>query len=935
MVSAENQPFDIQCGSSSSALWDSDDSQDDPTFDPIEGARSRISTLSIKRNPKPARLAKENGAPEVILGQDSCQIGEDIIKAGQLEKLKIEQCKVYLRKHGLRLTGNKDTLIRRIREHLDVVDGGGEQKYPAASFVVNCKGDACTGDVVLFEQNVYEMFNIASRSATGPPSGTRLVAGRIIKESYGAEKQQHTFTIEVLWSKGEKPLPPLHQLLIKGRNLYRLNTMRQKWEDETEREKMLSEKHARGSVARSKREIRMQERAMRSMQKLDRILKAEDRNKQTDVKNTLQTIKQPSKQPPLHDMLRNPLSGELRSCNETTSARQEILVSAQMKPTLDVPLERQPLTVMNHNHSKDPPKLPVSEVQSKFTKPVNTPVHWTGSHYGRTISEVQSKITKPVNNPVHWTGSHYGRNLKHNSFSRPYKPGGYSSNSFTNRSGSSTQTHQGGFHNRGRQNHNAQGNHHKFQGHSSQGTKQPCKYYAAGLCYYGDRCRARNTSQHASVLIQKLRPVSYANQMLPVRPTFAEELFLASGAKEDSFFIPSSSSSKDKEKKMHFCFAPLIIESRRFWFRTYFCMAAEPTNVNEFQELARQALPKMYYDYYAGGAEDQHTLKENVAAFSRINIMPRVLVDVSKIDMSTSILGYKTPTPIMIAPTGLHKLAHPLGEVATAKAAAECNTIMVLSFSSSCRIEDVASSSNAIRFYQVYVYRRRDVSALLVKRAERNGFKAIILTADTPRLGRREADIKNKMISPPLQNLEGLISTDVESENGSNLQAYASATLDDTLSWKDIAWLKSITRLPILIKGILSTDDAIKALEVGVDGIIVSNHGARQLDYSPATITVLEEVVHAVQGKIPVLLDGGVRRGTDIFKALALGAKAVMIGRPVVFGLAAKGESGVKKVISMLKEELEITMALAGCCRLEDITRGHVRTQTDRLRCKI
>ncbi|CAL5355656.1 hypothetical protein CsSME_00007980 [Camellia sinensis var. sinensis] len=173
-------------------------------------------------------------------------------------------------------------------------------------------------------------------------------------------------------------------------------------------------------------------------------------------------------------------------------------------------------------------------------------------------------------------------------------------------------------------------------------------------------------------------------------------------------------------------------------------MASEPVNVNEFQELARRAVPKMYFDFYNGGAEDQHTLRENMEAFRRITFQPRVLVDVSRIDMSTTILGYPTSAPIMIAPTGLHKLARAEGEVATARAAAACNTIMAMSFSADCTVEEVASSCNAIRFFQTYVYKRRDVTAVLVQRAERNGFKAIMLTVDTPRLGRREADIKNK-----------------------------------------------------------------------------------------------------------------------------------------------------------------------------------------------
>ncbi|PIA42118.1 hypothetical protein AQUCO_02100168v1 [Aquilegia coerulea] len=362
---------------------------------------------------------------------------------------------------------------------------------------------------------------------------------------------------------------------------------------------------------------------------------------------------------------------------------------------------------------------------------------------------------------------------------------------------------------------------------------------------------------------------------------------------------------------------------------------AEPVNISEFHELAKQALPKMYYDYYSGGAEDQYTLRENVEAFTRIMFYPRILVDVSSIDLSTTILGYKVSSPIMVAPTAMHKLAHPEGEIATARAAAACKTIMVLSFMSTCTVEEVASSCNGIRFFQLYVYRRREISALLVQRAERSGYKAIVLTADTPRLGRREADIKNKMISPQLKNFEGLLSTEVASEKGSKLEAFASGTFDPSLSWKDIAWLKSITNLPILIKGVLTAEDAVKAVEAGVAGIIVSNHGARQLDYVPATISVLDEVVQAVGGKVPVFFDGGIRRGTDVFKALALGAQAVLIGRPVIYGLAAKGEYGVRRVIEMLRDELELTMTLCGCRSLKEITRSYVRTERDSLRSSL
>ncbi|XP_009390878.2 peroxisomal (S)-2-hydroxy-acid oxidase GLO4 isoform X2 [Musa acuminata AAA Group] len=357
-----------------------------------------------------------------------------------------------------------------------------------------------------------------------------------------------------------------------------------------------------------------------------------------------------------------------------------------------------------------------------------------------------------------------------------------------------------------------------------------------------------------------------------------------------------------------------------------------PVNLREFQELAKRNLPKMYYDYISGGAEDQFTLRENVEAFQRIMLRPRILVDVSKIDMSTTLLGYNMSSPILVAPTGSQQLAHPQGELATARAAAACNTIMVLSFASNYSLEDVASTCNAVRFYQLYVFKRRDVSATLLQRAERNGYKAIVVTVDTPRLGRREADEKNKMIIPRNSNLEGLISVDADLTGGSKLEAFASETLDPSLSWKDIEWLKSITKLPIIAKGIITAEDARKAVDAGVSGIVVSNHGGRQLDYTPPTISVLEEVVKAVSGAVPVLLDGGVRRGTDVFKALALGAKAVMIGRPVVYGLAANGEHGVRSVIKMLQNELELTMALAGCPTLRDITRNHVMINHERPR---
>ncbi|KDP40666.1 hypothetical protein JCGZ_24665 [Jatropha curcas] len=253
----------------------------DPSYCILEETQGQLSILSIQKKSKSSIF--DMGVE--IIDQKEIEQVQEIIEAGKTEKLKVEQCKDYLRKNGLRLTGNKETLIQRIKEHQEILNGGGEKKYPVSSFVFDCKGDACMGDLVMFEQNVYEMYNIASRSASGPPCGTRIVAGRIVKESYGASKRQHTFTIEVLWSKGEKPLPPLHPLLIKGRNLYRFKTLRQRWEDEEERRKVLMEKHSRGSLARCARESRIQEKERRNMLRENRVLTKEEGNrKQSQLK---------------------------------------------------------------------------------------------------------------------------------------------------------------------------------------------------------------------------------------------------------------------------------------------------------------------------------------------------------------------------------------------------------------------------------------------------------------------------------------------------------------------------------------------------------------------------------------------------------------------------------------------------------------------------
>ncbi|ESQ48529.1 hypothetical protein EUTSA_v10020979mg [Eutrema salsugineum] len=306
----------------------------------------------------------------------------------------------------------------------------------------------------------------------------------------------------------------------------------------------------------------------------------------------------------------------------------------------------------------------------------------------------------------------------------------------------------------------------------------------------------------------------------------------------------------------------------------------EITNVTEYEAIAKQKLPKMVYDYYASGAEDQWTLQENRNAFARILFRPRILIDVSKIDMTTTVLGFKISMPIMVAPTAMQKMAHPEGEYATARAASAAGTIMTLSSWATSSVEEVASTGPGIRFFQLYVYKNRNVVEQLVRRAERAGFKAIALTVDTPRLGRRESDIKNRFTLPPnltLKNFEGLDLGKMDEANDSGLASYVAGQIDRTLSWKDVQWLQTITKMPILVKGVITGEDARLAVQAGAAGIIVSNHGARQLDYVPATISALEEVVKATQGRIPVFLDGGVRRGTDVFKALALGASGIFV----------------------------------------------------------
>jgi isopentenyl diphosphate isomerase/L-lactate dehydrogenase-like FMN-dependent dehydrogenase len=333
-------------------------------------------------------------------------------------------------------------------------------------------------------------------------------------------------------------------------------------------------------------------------------------------------------------------------------------------------------------------------------------------------------------------------------------------------------------------------------------------------------------------------------------------------------------------------------------------------NLLELEMKARELLPQTAYDYYAGGANDEITLRENRAAYEGITLLPRMLVDVSVRDMGTTVLGEPVSMPILIAPTSFQGLAHPEGEVATVKAAGAAKTLMTLSTLSTFSIEQVMAVATGPVWFQLYVFKDRAISASSVKRAEVAGCKATVFTVDVPLLGRRERDVRNQFKLPA---------------DHSGLAPYIASLFDPALTWKDIEWLAGITKMPILVKGILRADDALRAVNHGAAGIIVSNHGARQLDTTPATISVLPEIVDAVAGAVEVYVDGGIRRGTDVLKAMAYGARAVFVGRPILWGLAVGGEAGVKSALEMLRQEFDLAMALSGCPTLSSITRDLIR----------
>ena len=347
-------------------------------------------------------------------------------------------------------------------------------------------------------------------------------------------------------------------------------------------------------------------------------------------------------------------------------------------------------------------------------------------------------------------------------------------------------------------------------------------------------------------------------------------------------------------------------------------------NLHDFARAAQDALAPAAYDYYRSGATDERTLADNRAAFDRLKIAYRVMVDVSARDLSTTVLGSSVAMPVLIAPTAFHRMAHDEGELATARAAGSAGTVMINSSLSNTDIEDVVKATAGDVWFQLYVYRDRAATKALAQRAEAAGCKALVVTVDAPLLGRRERDVRNRFHLPEGLAVKNMLAQGygdvLQQATESGLAAYFATLIDASLSWDDVEWLQSLTSLPVLLKGVVRADDAERAVASGVAGLVVSNHGGRQLDTSPATIDVLPAISDAVGGRCEILLDGGIRRGTDVLKAIALGASAVLIGRPVLWGLSVGGEAGVRRVLSLLRDEIDLAMALAGAPRVTDIS---------------
>ena len=356
-----------------------------------------------------------------------------------------------------------------------------------------------------------------------------------------------------------------------------------------------------------------------------------------------------------------------------------------------------------------------------------------------------------------------------------------------------------------------------------------------------------------------------------------------------------------------------------------------PRDLDSCEALAGERLPRAIFDYYAGGAAEEAALRTNRSAFDRWWLRPRVLVDVSAIDTRVRLLGDDVAFPVLLAPAAFQCLAHPEGERASTRAAHTLGTIPVLSTLATTAIEDVAAASAGPLWFQLYVLRDRALTRDLVLRARDAGCRALCITVDVPVQGNRTRDARNQFHLPPeveIANFRGMPQHALPLTAGSGLDRFIAREFDPTLTWSFLDWLAGVSDLPVVVKGVLTAEDASLCVDRGAAGIIVSNHGGRQLGCAPPTLAVLPEVAAAVAGRLPVLLDGGVRRGSDVVKARALGADAVLIGRPYLWGLSLAGEPGVRHVLEVLRAEIARTLALIGVPRFADVGAGAVMPAT-------
>jgi 4-hydroxymandelate oxidase len=356
-----------------------------------------------------------------------------------------------------------------------------------------------------------------------------------------------------------------------------------------------------------------------------------------------------------------------------------------------------------------------------------------------------------------------------------------------------------------------------------------------------------------------------------------------------------------------------------------FAVQTPLVSLSDYEVAARERMAAMAWEYVSGGAANETTLRWNREAYERIRLLPRALVDVSHLDTRVTLFGHELPFPILLAPTGYHRLVHPEGELASAKGASAAHAVMVVSTAANTAVEEIAAVAKEPLWFQLYIQKDRGFTKSLVQRAEVVGCRALVVTVDTPVPGPRNREVRAKFALPPNLSLPHLKGLKTETASGAHRPqegSIYSPITDASFTWRDLEWLRSYARVPIILKGILHPLDAEQAAKVGVAGLIVSNHGGRDLDTTPATIEALPLIADHVAGRIPLLIDGGIRRGTDVLKALAYGAKAVLIGRPYLHGLGVAGAEGVTRVVNILRQEFEMAMALSGRATLASIDRS-------------